>query len=42
MMVLIRLCPSDRELVPQKEIRIALLEEKRGERMWVEELANWK
>lgn len=38
----IRLYPSDKELIPQKEIRIALLEEKGGGRMWVEEPAGWK
>lgn len=41
MTVPIRLCPSDKELFPQKEIRIARLE-KGGERMWVEEPASWK
>lgn len=38
----IRLCSSDKELIPQKGIRIALLEEKGGGRMWVEESASWK
>lgn len=42
MTVPIRLRPSDKELIPQKEIRIAGLEEKGGERMWVEEPASWK
>jgi hypothetical protein len=42
MTVPIRLCPSDKELIPQKEIRIARLEEKGGERMRVEEPASWK
>lgn len=42
MMVPIRLCPCDEELIPQKEIRIPRLEERGGERMWVEEPASWK